>query len=254
MDQYIFPIIPSPHDSRDYIYENIQNLSRSVIDTIDLRNKMLKPRNQGNRGTCAAFAASAIKEYQERIDINLQEYISPEFIYFHRQNKPNPGMFCRDVMKILKNYGSVKETSLPYATTEPLEISKDILKEAESFKINSYASITTIEGLKDALINHGPCLISFPVYSGSPEFWRASSADDKQRGGHAVCIVGFTKEGFILRNSWGSLWNGDGCVIYPYVEFGKHWEIWCCLDIDNPEWLPDPPKKWYKSLLAFCKN
>jgi len=29
-------------------------------------------------------------------------------------------------------------------------------------------------------------------------------------GGHAVCIVGYTKDHFIIRNSWGPTWGDKG--------------------------------------------
>ena len=30
------------------------------------------------------------------------------------------------------------------------------------------------------------------------------------RGGHAVCLVGYTKDYFIVRNSWGEYWGDRG--------------------------------------------
>jgi C1A family cysteine protease len=30
------------------------------------------------------------------------------------------------------------------------------------------------------------------------------------RGGHAVCLVGYTKNYFIVRNSWSSQWGDNG--------------------------------------------
>jgi len=40
-----------------------------------------------------------------------------------------------------------------------------------------------------------------------------SSYDDQAAvdGGHAVCVVGYTKQGtFIVRNSWGDGWGDNG--------------------------------------------
>ena len=34
------------------------------------------------------------------------------------------------------------------------------------------------------------------------------------RGGHAVCIVGYTPDYFIVRNSWGTSWGNRG---YAYA-------------------------------------
>jgi hypothetical protein len=50
-----------------------------------------------------------------------------------------------------------------------------------------------------------------------------------------VTIVGYTKEGFILRNSWGADWADKGYVIYPFGDFGAHWEIWSTIDESSPE-------------------
>jgi hypothetical protein len=49
--------------------------------TLDLRTNMMPVRDQGSQGSCAAMAGSAMKEWQERIDFLLDEYLSPQFIY-----------------------------------------------------------------------------------------------------------------------------------------------------------------------------
>jgi hypothetical protein len=264
-DEFIFPVEPSPKDNRDYKYcvvrpfivspakiqtSNFDIGTNTLVipETLNLQRAMLKPRSQGSRGTCAAFAAAAIKEYQERIDINFQDYMSPEYIYYWRTNKPNDGMHCRDVMKILAQYGSIPEKDLPYGTEEINEIPDEVIATGSNFKINNYALVQTVKELKETLVKNGPCLAAFPVYSVRPEFWRKASNDDPQKGGHAVCIVGYNHEGFIIRNSWGSNWNDNGTVVYPYEDFGAHWEIWCAIDINVEEWLAN--KKWYAGLLC----
>jgi hypothetical protein len=39
-------------------------------------------------------------------------------------------------------------------------------------------------------------------------------------GGHAVSLVGYTKKGFIVRNSWGTDW-GDGGFAYASNAYAK---------------------------------
>ena len=113
---------------------------------------------------------------------------------------------------------------------------------AKKYKIKTYARVDTISGLKTALYQSGPCYIAFPVYDNRPEFWRKNDPDAERQGGHAVCVVGYNKTGFIIRNSWGKNWNGDGHVIYPYDEFGAHWS--CYAVVDNL----GSPKPGYKKL------
>ena len=41
---------------------------------------------------------------------------------------------------------------------------------------------------------------------------------DTERGGHAVCLVGYTAHCFIVRNSWGADW-GDGGFAYASDDY-----------------------------------
>lgn len=235
-NRMLFPIRPSPPDDRDHIFEH-KSRSRDVVSKLpsecDLRKYLNPPRTQGNRPTCAAFASCAIKEYHEYLDCNYQGYFSPNYVYFYRDNSPGEGMYLRDVMKVLYNRGIVKESDFPYSSTsEPSAVPDGSDEKAKAFRIKEYALVNTIDGLKEALITNGPCIISFPVYDNRPEFWRVDQ-DSTVQGGHAVAVVGFNKNGFILRNSWGRSWNFDGYAIYPYSEWGVHWECWTSVDDES---------------------
>jgi C1A family cysteine protease len=201
-------------------------------------------RNQGSRGTCAAHAAAAIKEWQEHTDSGYDGKMSPEFVYFYRENKPNAGMFSRDVMKILAGRGCCTESEFPYQKSEstvPVAVPADIEASAKNNTIKEYATVATIEGVKTALYQNGPCYIAFSVYDVRPQFWRKSAPDVQMKGGHAVVIVGYTSEGFILRNSWGTSFGEGGYVIYPYSDFGMHREIWSTIDSrGSPKPPPEP--------------
>ena len=73
MYNFVLNVIPSPEDSRDWIYsEKVNtNLYRSLLPTtLDLRPFLTPIRNQGSIGACVAFSASCIKEYQEKKQIN----------------------------------------------------------------------------------------------------------------------------------------------------------------------------------------
>ena len=40
-------------------------------------------------------------------------------------------------------------------------------------------------------------------------------------GGHAVAIVGYAEQGFIIQNSWGPGWGAGGFALLPYEEMGR---------------------------------
>lgn len=210
-------------------------------DSLDLRKFLPSVRDQGSRGTCVAQTGAAIKEYQERMDVGYEGHFSPEYIYFYRENKPGVGMQPRDLMQILATRGCCTESTLKYQSTEAtatVEIPKNVDNKAANYKIAEYARIYTIDELKTALFQSGVCYISFPVYDFRPEFWRKKTPESVLKGGHAVAVVGYNIKGFILRNSWGEDYGDNGHIIYPYTDFGQHWDIWTAIDSEGS---PKPP-------------
>ena len=223
----------SPIDERDWIAEQIHPNSKEIKLPIvlDYRFDQLPIRNQGEQGSCAAHAACVMKEWQELKNINLNEYMSPQFIYNNRENQDGEGMYGRDLMKIMQKMGSVEEDKYKYGKIEtPESIPTSIYNRAKNYRIKGYARIETIEGLKVALKKNGPCYISFPVYNYGKEFWHPETEDELWWGGHAVAVVAYDTSGFWLKNSWGIKWNGNGYTRYPFEHWGDHWEIFTTID------------------------
>ena len=158
--------------------------------------------------------------------------MSPQFIYNCRKNYPDRGMTSRDVMKILHENGCPREALYPYGKDESFdEIDDTVKEEAKNFTIKSYWKIQTISECKSALYYNGCCFISFPVYNFSMRFWKPRNSEETYLGGHAVAIVGYTNDAFILRNSWGDNWGTkNGYTEYPFTDFGMHWDIWTTED------------------------
>ena len=228
------PIYPSPEDERDFMYINRISLvadAHPLPSIVDHRKSLPPVRDQGKEGACAAFAGACMKEYQERVDVQFREHLSPWYIYLQRPNIETDGMYLRDLMKILQKQGICTEKRCKYMTNN--YISPFAHDEARNFRIASYAQVTSIDELKKALFIHGPCIAAFPVYEFSTKFWRKPK-DPKASvlGGHAVAIVGYDdkKQAFLVRNSWGRTWGLLGYTWYPYSEWGSHWEIWSSVD------------------------
>jgi hypothetical protein len=240
--------LKSPDDPSDYIFEHL-SFGRDTITANGFNNlteinmsKYANPaRDQKKRGTCSAFAGVTIKEIKNRILHPDQiDALSPEFIYYHRDNKPTEGMFGRNVFQILRDIGTVPENLYPYQENSQLAVqpSEHLYSIASQYKIKSFAKILTCDGLKRALSEIGPCYLVLPLFKNRPHFWRgesrgstSSANKSSPSGGHAVTVIGYNTEGFILRNSWGRTWNGDGNVIFPYHEWDLFWECWIPLDM-----------------------
>jgi hypothetical protein len=45
--------------------------------------------------------------------------------------------------------------------------------------------------------------------------------------GHAVALVGYTRQGFIVQNSWGKGWGAKGFALLPYEDYLLHvTDVW----------------------------
>jgi C1A family cysteine protease len=237
MENYKFNLLRSPIDERDLLLESVYPVEVNLPEEWDMRSNLPPVRDQGTQGTCSAQTAATMKEWQERQDINFIEHMSPQFIYNLRPNQESDGMYPRDTMDILNKIGIVSEKDYTYGNSK--KPSKDLLEKASKFQIAGYAQINTIDSLKKALYANGPCYIAFPVYNSSKmEIWKPDFAGQRSQGGHAVTVVGWNKDSFIIRNSWSSNWGDRGYTYYKFVDWGMHWECWTTIDADsNPEGL-----------------
>ncbi len=194
-----------------------------IPETLDYRKYMMPVRDQGNKPTCVAQTFSAIMEYQyTRTDGDFR-YNSPMFIYNLKANSGD-GMEGKDLERIGSNYGICSESIFPYIQSNYLTVPPvEALAEAKMTKIKDMVILNTIEDVKKFLVFYGPCYMAFLVHNFGPEPWVRIGEDSF--GGHAVCIVGYDKKGFLIRNSWGQSWADGGYSIFSYDHFGIQWEI-----------------------------
>lgn len=242
LNQSLLHIEASSHDERDLVLESINQKAR-FPRKLDYMSDLPPVWDQGADGPCSAYAAAAIKSWQERRDYGLAESLSKYFIYNMRSNYPQKGMTPRDTMKLLQKYGMPTARSYNKRKMKHKQDIPDwIFEEAANHRIAAYARVMTIDGLKESLYKNGPAYIAMPVFNVGETFWKPGFGDTKM-GGHALTVVGYNKRGFILRNSWGINWGNSGHTLYPYTDFGAHYEIWTA--IDEPGSSPDmiPPKR-----------
>ena len=69
--------------------------------------------------------------------------------------------------------------------------------------------------LKYAIYLNGPCVGALPVYNTYiNKFWDEYRGE--YQGGHAIAIIGWDDDGFIIRNSWGTSYGEKGYATIPY--------------------------------------
>lgn len=234
--------LPDPKDERDFkIASFFRRPSTAPLpSSIDYSNLVPIIRNQLSLGSCVGFAATEMKTAQEATELRAQYQFSPLFIYWLRENM-SEGMYLRDAMKILREYGVCEEYLLNYQKNLRSRgtLEKFHFNNAKYFKIDSYARISTVDEMRRALVETGPFIISIPVY----ESFHAVGPDGKIPipdtsketfyGGHALVVVGYNDEEryFKIKNSWGESWGNRGFGYLPYEFVEQYlWDAWTAVD------------------------
>ena len=167
----------------------------SLPGSYDLKKFTYPVMNQGNRGICCSVSLTDTIKYLENLKRqNLN--IPRDYFWLNRKDKSVDGMTIREAMEIAKKNGY----------------------------INTYGKLQSIDDIKTTLVIHGPVILALPAYSNSGDtFWRPVG---NLRGGHAVVLTGYNKDGFILKNSWGNSWSNNGYILFPYSDFRYVREAW----------------------------
>lgn len=155
------------------------------------------------------------------VPCSISSYINWKLNVSSGSNKDNDV----DLKKVFKEYGSNEgmcfKDALHYLRHTGIETDKGL------FKIDKYAMVGSIPVLKQALLINGPCIAGLPVKnSNNSDFWNGYGFE----GGHAISIIGYDKDGFIIRNSWGTSYGHNGYSHLRYEDFNKFYEIWTLID------------------------
>lgn len=200
---------------------------------INYTKTMTPVRDQGDEGTCVAFASVVgVKEYQDTKEYKKMIELSPRYLYsLCKKNDGDPdteGTYPRVAMKMLLKHGTSPETFWPYSPHQTDKPKTGASKAALKYRVKAYARLKTILEMKRSLVINGPFLAGVDVY----DSWFNKKVDktglipmpkkkDQYQGGHAICIAGYddVKKLFKFKNSWGPSWGdtGFGYLSYDYM-------------------------------------
>jgi len=201
---------------------------------VDLREAWWTVGDQGSTGSCVGWACadSVLRwHFVKTGRLAENEALSVRYLWMAAKetdqfvSRPTTfieleGTSLKSALDIARRFGVVTAKVLPFGT------GKLYPKEAATFyalaaqlRISSYFNLDrSPERWRDWLAMQGPILTRLSV----DETWDNATPNhgvletylpDTARGGHAVAIVGYTQDGFIVRNSWGAAW-GDGGFAY----------------------------------------
>lgn len=223
-------VVTAPYDIRDYTIQPDNDFP------VQFQCPVIVPvKNQGWQSTCTAHAAASVVEYHHKRQHNEYLPISTEFIYGYREDNyyKGEGMVIRDALKTLQKYGAPAESDCPgnhnyEKAAEKVNVNIEKYKElAYLNRISSYYRCNSPEEIKTALMKHGPVLISMNTHKGEKIKDDIYTYDpEKYRGRHCVMVYGWNNKGWLIQNSWGLLYAGDGRFILPYnFKINEAWGI-----------------------------
>jgi C1A family cysteine protease len=212
-----------------------KTLRMSSRDVMDWRNyqgqNWVGPiMDQGNCGSCVAFATIGTLEVQMNVSQKLpwlNKQYSPQALFNCGGGSCNSGWQPAEASSYLQSTGVPSEAEGPYtsgATGEDVACAN--ICETHPERCQRIQDVNTpstwgvdYDAVKAALRN-GPLQTTLYVYA---DFMTYGSGVYKHTtgsmlGGHAVSIVGYddTKRAWIIRNSWGPTWGDNGFAYISY--------------------------------------
>ena len=232
-------VVPSRKTETDWQYENaveahaIAAPAAALPASVDLRAAWWKVGNQQNTGSCVGWGSTdgvARYHFVKAGRLARSAKLSPRFTWMASKEtdelvtRPETmieeaGTSLKAAMDILRKYGAVPESLLPFHITTNMYLGNEdtFYATAATRKIASYFNLRkNLANWRKWLATHGPILVALNV---DATFDNASATQGKLdtfqpntvRGGHAPCIVGYTSDKrFIVRNSWDTTWGDHG--------------------------------------------
>jgi len=208
--------------------------------------------NQGAHGACVGFATADALWWHlataGKLPKSSDVRMSRRFVWMSAKetdvhtNYPTTfieeaGTQIKAALDVLRKFGCVQEPELPFDPEKSSHLSlQSFFFEAAKNRITSYHTLRGEEdkwpaiesAWKEWLATRGPIVTRLTV----DDTWQALQ-DAKERqgkldsyvaetasGGHAVMLVGYTSDRFIVRNSWGKNWGDEGFA-YASEEYAE---------------------------------
>jgi hypothetical protein len=242
--------VPDRIDVRDWPYQPRLVTLPDVLVNCDLVPEIL---DQGTEGACTGFALAAVINFLLR-SLNSPRRVSPQMLYeMARRYDEWPGeayegSSARGGMKGWVMHGVVSADTWATDKKGPQHFTPSFAKEARKTPGGAYYRVMhrEVRDMHAALNEVGILYATLMVHAGwddpgplkrtvryvqsglmqereFPVIRRRGRAD----GGHAVALVGYSDEGFIIQNSWGTSWGNGGFALLPYEDWLLHaTDVW----------------------------
>lgn len=254
MAQHKYGLIPAPLDHRDHhILSYIKTL-----DVIPEEYEIDDPPpvlDQDGVGACLAHVLAAQATWFYAREAKIVKKMAPGYIYGRRDDGTymGEGMDYREAYKCLQKRGVPPLDAFPYLGEMPgfrdTYMSQLLAADEAAFpqRILRYARIYRPEEAKSALIQLGPvgmAIAVYPCFEDGGHLIPAPQPTDQVLGYHAILLIGWTRDGWLIQNSWGEGWGDKGTAVLSYAYPIQ--EMWAVTDFLPVE--PEPAREIVMSI------
>lgn len=219
-----FGWLPDKPDNRDHHY--VPNLMGLLPKSVDLRPHCPPVYDQGELGSCTANAVAGHLDFNRAKQGEALITPSRLFIYYNERSdqgtvNEDAGATIRESVKTIVKKGACPESEWPYDismfTKQP---SSKAYQDAVKYEALKYLRLNQDQDhMKQCLAEGYPFICGISVYE---SFMQSEGGNipmpqkgEQLMGGHAVMIVGYTEDHWIMRNSWGESWGDKGYCYLP---------------------------------------
>lgn len=237
---------PDRIDIRDWMY---QPTLAALPDTIVNCSKVPIILDQGQEGACTGFALAAVINYLLK-QRGVKRVASSRMLYEMARcydewpGENYEGASARGAMKGWARHGVCDQKDWTDSMRGRGYLNTKISKTALEIPAGAYYRIKhkEIRDVHAALAEVGIVYCTIMVHDGWDKVGPTSisvktdgkrfalpviSRHGRADSGHAIALVGYTREGFIVQNSWGDSWGYKGFALLPYEDFLLHvTDVW----------------------------
>jgi Papain family cysteine protease len=248
----ILNVLPSRNTEFDWRIEHadaagvVAGPAEAIPAAVDLREAWWKIGDQGATGSCVGWAtADSLLRWHfvkaKRIGRNdtlsvrfmwMASKETDEFIKAPTTFIDEAGTSLKAALDVARKFGAVRADLLPFGGGLYAGKQETFYAIAGRLKIAGYFNLSlnrggSLDAWRRWIATNGPILTRLDVDA----TWDAAKAakgnldeykPDTTRGGHAVALVGYTPDRFIVRNSWGTTQWGDKGFGYASLAYAQH--------------------------------
>jgi hypothetical protein len=202
-------------------------------DAVDLRKYCTPVGDQGQTGRCSAFAWTHAVEMSRNILQEDSPRLSPNFTMLEFQEMqgdaqdyqyaysggdgtisgPDPG-------RVLVANGTCRQDLWPDNRDQPAASERQLESDAQRYRLEAVPLPIALEDVRKVLSAGCPVHVSMNTGTafsdvGRDGLFNAAEAPWGRHGRHAMLMVGYTGNFFVLKNSWGTGWGDQGYCYVP---------------------------------------